>query len=240
MMYNTKALLALATLTGASVAQQTTGGGGDAGGSSDASCTASYASLLAGAPTPSGELASAITSYASGAVQTATESGGGSGGGGGGANPLAIATQVCSFSSQLPESLQSEFDAYVTSVRSYVSASTSAIDAVITDCVATGAEGDAYTSLVNSFATETGPLCGAAATTTGGNNGTATATTTGTGGAGGVGTGTSGATTTTAAGTTEGGGGATTSIPTAAAAVPTAVFGGVVAAAGFLGAVALL
>ncbi|TRX98270.1 hypothetical protein FHL15_000915 [Xylaria flabelliformis] len=220
MMYNSKALLSAALLTGASVAQTSSE-------SSDAQCTQSYVSLLAGAPTPDGQLASAITSYASGIVQSATAATD--------VNPLAYATQVCDFSSSLPSSLQSDFDAYVTQVISYVSASSSAIDAVITNCVATGAEGAAYTSLVNSFAAHTGPLCAAA-------TGTTTGLATGTG----IPSGTANSTTTFVTGTPTpsstgvNGGGASSSVPTGAAAMPTAVLGGAAAAAGLLGVIALL
>ncbi|KAI1744223.1 hypothetical protein F4680DRAFT_285892 [Xylaria scruposa] len=220
MMYNSKALLSAALLTGASVAQSSSE-------SNDAQCTQSYISLIAGAPTPDGQLASAITSYASGVVQSATATD---------ANPLAIVTQVCDFSSNLPSSLQSDFDAYVTQVISYVSASSSAIDAVITNCVATGAEGAAYTSLVNSFAAQTGPLCAPTGTTTSTVIGTGTSTPSGA----------SNGTTTFVTGTPSpsstgaNGGGASSSVPTGAAAMPTAVLGGAAAAAGLLGAIALL
>ncbi|KAI0544883.1 hypothetical protein F4679DRAFT_563349 [Xylaria curta] len=221
MMYNSKALLSAALLTGASVAQSSSE-------SNDAQCTQSYISLIAGAPTPDGQLASAITSYASGVAQSATATD---------ANPLAIATQVCDFSSNLPSSLQSDFDAYVTQVISYVSASSSAIDAVITNCVATGAEGAAYTSLVNSFAAQTGPLCAPTGTTTSTVIGTGTSTPSGA----------SNGTTTFVTGTPSpsstgvNGGGASSSVPTGAAAMPTAILGGAAAAAaGLLGAIALL
>ncbi|KAI0196136.1 hypothetical protein EV127DRAFT_418440 [Xylaria flabelliformis] len=221
MMYNSKALLSAALLTGASVAQSSSE-------SSDAQCTQSYVSLLAGAPTPDGQLASAITSYASGIVQSATAI----------ANPVAIATQVCQFSSNLPSSLQSDFDAYVTQVISYVSASSSAIDAVITNCVATGAEGAAYTSVINSFAAQTGPLCAAATGTTTGSY-IATGTGTPSGAANGTTTFVTGTPTPSSTGV-NGGGASSSSVPTGAAAMPTAVLGGAAAAAGLLGVIALL
>ncbi|KAI0861958.1 hypothetical protein F4860DRAFT_152900 [Xylaria cubensis] len=223
MMYNSKALLSAALLTGASVAQSSSE-------SSDAQCTQSYVSLLAGAPTPDGQLASAITSYASGIAQSATATDA--------ANPLAIATQVCAFSSNLPSSLQSDFDAYVTEVISYVSASSSAIDAVITNCVATGAEGAAYTSVINSFAAQTGPLCAAATGTTTGSY-IATGTGTPSGVANGTTTFVTGTPTPSSTGV-NGGGASSSSVPTGAAAMPTAVLGGAAAAAGLLGVIALL
>ncbi|KAI8950968.1 hypothetical protein F4801DRAFT_546764 [Xylaria longipes] len=214
MMYNSKALLSAALLSGASVAQSSS----SSSGGNDAQCTKSYVSLLAGVPTPDGQLASAVTSYASGIAQNAT---------GTDANPLAYATYVCDFSSQLPSSLQSDFDAYATQVISYVSAQSSDIDAVITNCVATGAEGAAYTSFVNSLATHTGPLCQATGTPNGTTNGTFT-------------TGTPTPTSTGAGGGGAAGGGVTTSSPTGAAALPTAVLGGAAAAAGLIGAIVLL
>lgn len=252
MHYNNKALLSLATLTGASLAQTSSDNGGASGSTSGPTggfaCTQSYASILAAAPTPTGELGSSFTSYASSLIAS----------GGTNANPLALATQVCDFSSSLPASLHGDFDAYVTSVVSYVSASSAAIDAVITDCVATGSVGAGYTSLVNSFATHSGPLCtggganGTSSTSAGtgtstgtgtgnGNGGSPTPTATGTGGNGGGnggGVGGGGATTSDANG--NGAGGQTTSTPTGAAAQPTALFGGVAAAAGILGAAILL
>ncbi|KAI0458644.1 hypothetical protein F5B21DRAFT_500150 [Xylaria acuta] len=212
MMYNSKALLSAALLTGSSLAQSSSS---SSGGSGDAQCTGSYISLLAGAPTPDGQLASALTSYATGT--------------GANANPLAFATQVCDFSSGLPSSLRSDFDAYATRVISYVSASSADIDAVITNCLATGAEGPSYTSLVDSFAAHTGPLCEATGVPNGTvvTTGTPTPTSTGADGGGGG----------------SGGGAATTSAPTGAAAavaLPTAVLGGAAAAAGLLGAIVLL
>ncbi|KAI1817783.1 hypothetical protein GGS20DRAFT_455056 [Poronia punctata] len=225
-MYNTK-VLSFAALAGLALGQTTTDGG--SGGSG---CTRSYASLLASAPTPDGQLASAVTSYASQAI------GGGATGTGGGmptpTNPLELVGQVCSFSSQLPQSLQSEFNDYASEVVSYVSAQSSELDAVITNCIATGggSEADRYTSLVNSLATHTGPIC-ADATTTGGNG---TASSTGTPST----TITSGTFT-----TTVGGGGATgnppsTDSPTGGAAAPTGFLAGAAAAAGVLGAAILL
>ncbi|RWA14587.1 hypothetical protein EKO27_g504 [Xylaria grammica] len=182
--------------------------------------------ILAGAPTPNSDLASAITSYASGAAQSTTS--------GANANPLSLVTQVCDFSSNLPTSLQSDFDAYATSVISYLSASSSEIDAVITNCVATGSEGASYTSFVNSLATHTGALCQATGSSNGTITSSSTATSTGAGGAGDTGS------VTTGGGGTATNGGASTSIPTGAAAQPTALYGGAAAAAGFLGAVMLL
>ncbi|KAI0445988.1 hypothetical protein F4803DRAFT_97460 [Xylaria telfairii] len=221
MMQNSKALLSVALLTGVSLAQTTTSGasGSSSSGANDAECTQSYASLFAAVPKPDGELASAITSYASGVIQTAS---------GTNANPLAFATQVCEFSAGLPSSLHSDFDAYASQVISFVSASSSDIDAVITNCVATGTDGAAYTSLVNSLATQTGPLCQATGTGTGVPYSTAN------------GTVTTGTPTPTTTGVNGGGGATTTSVPTGAAAVPTAVLGGVAAAAGLLGAIVLL
>ncbi|KAI0489669.1 hypothetical protein F4859DRAFT_461762 [Xylaria cf. heliscus] len=238
MMYNSKVLLSAACLTGASLAQSSSSSSSSSAGP-DAQCSQSYASLLAAAPTPDDQLASAITSYASGMIQSAT-------GTNVDANPLAFATQVCDFSAALPSSLQSDFDAYVTQIISYVSASSSAIDAVITNCVATGPEAAGYTALVNSFASQTGPLCQASATT-----GTATATATGTAVGTGIGTGlpystfngtfSTGTPTPTSSATGTGSAGSSTSSVTAgAAAMPTALFGGVAAAAGLLGAVVLL
>lgn len=221
MLFNKQTILPITALAGSCLAQASSGGSG-------AECTRSYASLLLGAPTPTGPLGSALTSYASSVAQNAGASSGSAA-----PNPLAIATQVCDFSSQLPNSLQSEFDAYATSVISYVSASSADIDAVITNCLATGSEGAAYTSIVNSLATHTGPLCSGSGS---GGGGTATGTPsfsdtvitptpTSTGGEGGG---------------SGGGSGETSSVPTAAAAQPTAFLGGVAAAAGLLGAVALL
>ncbi|KAH8167135.1 hypothetical protein CIB48_g1113 [Xylaria polymorpha] len=227
MMQNSKALLSVALLAGASLAQTTTTTT-TSGGSNDAECTQSYASLFAAAPKPDGQLASAITSYASGVIQTAS---------GTNANPVAFATQVCEFSASLPSSLHSDFDAYASQVISFISASSSDIDAVITNCVATGTEGAAYTSFVNSLATQTGPLCQATGTGTGTGTGVPYSTTNGT-----FTTGTPIPTTTGVNGGGAGGGGGatTTSVPTGAAALPTAVLGGVAAAAGLLGAIALL
>ncbi|KAI1430139.1 hypothetical protein F5Y12DRAFT_3271 [Xylaria sp. FL1777] len=243
MLYNKKALLSAAALTGTSLAQSTTitTTTTAAGEANDLACTRSYISLLAGAPTPTGPLGSAITSYANGAVPSVT----GAGNGNANADPQALLTQVCDFSAQLPSSLQSQFDDYATSLISYVSASSSAIDAVITNCVATGSaasEAAAYTSFVNSFATHTGPLCAAATvttTTSGFGNGTATSTgsSTGTGTGGSSSGGESSTTTTVVTGGGAGGSGTTTTgagsggasssstVPTGAAAMPTAVFG---------------
>ncbi|KAI8629429.1 hypothetical protein F5Y19DRAFT_81593 [Xylariaceae sp. FL1651] len=206
-MYNTKVLLSVAALTGASLAQS----------SDDAACTNSYASLALGLPTPASGLASAITSYANEVIQTASVTD---------TNPLVAITEVCDFASQLPSSLQSDFSSYVTAVRSYASASSSAIDAVITNCLATGSEGAAYASFINSLATQTGPLCQITSAPSGG-NGTVSMTLTPT-------------PTPSNTNSSPGGSAATTSPSTAAAAGPTGVFAGAAAAAGLLGAVALL
>ncbi|KAJ2986222.1 hypothetical protein NUW58_g5129 [Xylaria curta] len=85
------------------------------------------------------------------------------------------------------------------------------INAVITNCLATGAEGSAYTAVVNSLATHTGPLCAA----TGAPNATIT----------------TGSPSPTSSGAN---GGASSSIPTGAAPHPTAFFGGAAAAIGVL------
>jgi len=235
-MYSAK-VLSIAALAGAgtSLAQSSSDG------ASNAECTRSYASIIAGAPTPDGQLASAISSYASSLI----------GGGNGGmtaatymptpTNPLEVVTQICSFASQLPPSLQDDFGSYATHVISYVSAQSSNLDAVITNCIATGpassAQAASYTSLVNSLATHTGPLC---AVPTGGNGTTGITstynspypTTTNTGG-GGVGGGPA---------TTETGTIPTTStaVPTNAAAAPTGMLANAAAVAGLLGAVVLL
>ncbi|KAI1294517.1 hypothetical protein F5Y03DRAFT_312928 [Xylaria venustula] len=264
MMYDKKALLSAAVLTGTAMAQ-TSSTSSSSSTDNNLACTRSYASLLAGAPTPSSDLASAITSYASNAEQSVTASGAA-----GNQDPQQVLTQACNFSSQLPSSLQSQFDAYATSLISYVSASSSYIDAVITNCVATGDQGASYTSFVNSFATHSGPLCQATGgsggngtssstggssstgsgtgTDTGAGASTATQTSSGTGtggsgggstttgGAGGVGGAGSGTTTTGG----ENGGGSTSSPSTGAAAAPTALYGGAAAAAGILGAAILL
>ncbi|KAI0206269.1 hypothetical protein F4808DRAFT_112841 [Astrocystis sublimbata] len=203
MMFTTKALVSATLLAGSAMAQTSSVG--------DAQCTRSYASLLKGAPTPDAQLAKALTSYASQAASSLSGSDATAV-----TNPLAIATQVCDFSSGLPSSLQSDFDAYVTKVISYVSASSSEIDAVVTNCLATGKEGEAYTSVINSFAAHTGPLCDAS---------------------GGPATGTTPAPTGSA---TDANGEPTSSPSQGAAALPTAVYGGVAAAAGLLGVVAML
>ncbi|KAI3331990.1 hypothetical protein HD806DRAFT_478973 [Xylariaceae sp. AK1471] len=217
-MYNPKVLLSMAALTGASLAQSSSSAG-------DAECTRSYLSLVKGLPTPASELASAITSYATGVAQSgsATDT-----------NPLAYVTDVCSFESQLPSSLQSDFSSYVTQVISYVSASSSQIDAVITNCVATGLEGAAYTSLVNSLATHTGPLCAV----TGAPNGTTSGITSGTGISNSPTPTPTGSSTNVASSPTSSGSSA--SVSTDAAAKPTGIFAAAAAAAGLLGAVALL
>ncbi|KAI0391582.1 hypothetical protein F5Y17DRAFT_439966 [Xylariaceae sp. FL0594] len=274
MMYNTKLLAVLAALAGASLAQdqppssdtgypsagaptdsgngsnppQPTDTGSAGPGAGNFECTRSIADLLAGAPTPTGELASAITSYASsylgsgndGQVTAATNMPPAAPAA---TNPLEVVTQVCSFGAQLPESLQQDFSAYATQVVSYVSAQSSAIDGVITSCLATGAystDAASYTDAVNSIASHTGPLCAAVTTTPGGGNGTATDTTTVT---------TPAATTTETGGgvgggpvTSTGPGGETSAppTPTGAAAVPTGMLANAAAAAGLLGFVALL
>jgi hypothetical protein len=229
-MYHAK-VLSIAALLGTSLAQSSSDSAGNA------ECTSSYASILAEAPTPDGQLASAITSYASSLI-----------GGGNGdvtaatnvptpTNPLDIVTQVCSFASQLPASLQGDFSSYANHVISYVSAQSSNLDAVITNCVATGTASDqaaAYTSFVNSIATHTGPLC--AAPTVGSNSTTTTTatynspypTTFTTGGGGPVTTETGTIPTT------------TTAVPTGAAAAPTGMLANAAAVAGLLGAIALL
>ncbi|KAI0969928.1 hypothetical protein F4678DRAFT_141430 [Xylaria arbuscula] len=255
MMYTKKALLSAAVLTSTAVAQTSSTSSSSSASSTDnaLACTRSYASLLAGAPTPSSDLAAAITSYASSAGQSATANGAGN------QDPQAVLTQACSFSSQLPSSLQSQFDAYATSLLSYVSASSSYIDAVITDCIATGDQGASYTSFVNSLATHSGPLCqatggaggngtssstGGSSSTGSGTGATQTSSGTGTGGSGGGSTtttggvgGAGGGSTTTTGG---GNGGSTSSPSTGAAAAPTALYGGAAAAAGILGAAILL
>ncbi|KAI1180662.1 hypothetical protein F4777DRAFT_528842 [Nemania sp. FL0916] len=226
-MYSNKALLSTVALAGACLAQS------DSSTAGDLECTSTYYSLLANAPTPTGSLGAAFASYASTAASsfeaTATDAGP--------AAILGLATQVCEFSSALPSSLHSDFDAYATSVLSYVSASSSAIDAAITGCLETGAIGTVYVSVINSLATHSGPLCditsglgsltssgAASATDSNGATITPTPTPTGSGDAGASGA----------------GGSATT--PTTAAAQPTAVVKGAAAAAaaGLLGAVVLL
>ncbi|GAP84922.1 hypothetical protein SAMD00023353_0802460 [Rosellinia necatrix] len=221
-MFVNKALLPAVALAGASLAQTTVitaTATATATSDSNAECTQSYVSLLLGAPTPDAALGSAITSYASSLASASGTSAIN------GADPLAVVTQVCDFSSGLPTSLQSDFDAYVTQVISYVSASSSAIDAVITNCVVTGAEGATYASLVNSFAAQTGPLCQATGAPGGGsNNGSTTI--------GGGGSPTP---------TTSGEGSGQTSPPPTNAGAHPAVFGGAAAAAaGLLGAAILL
>jgi hypothetical protein len=89
-------------------------------------------------PQATGELGASITSYASGA-------------------PI---TDVCAFYSEIPSSLQGDFSSHVASIISFVNASSSAIDAVITECNTGGpAEIAAFTSYVNAVGTHTGPLC---------------------------------------------------------------------------------
>ncbi|KAI1819848.1 hypothetical protein F4861DRAFT_525383 [Xylaria intraflava] len=212
MMYSLKAL-SMAILLGVSLAQTTTTTSGGAG----ADCTRSYAKILAGAPTPPAQLASAITSFAGGFRQTGSPN----------ANPL---SEACEFSSGLPSTLRSDFDAYATKVISYVSVSSSEIDALITNCVATGAQGASLTSIVNSLATHTGALCQATGITNGTTTATSAPTTTQTGG---VGTGT-------ATGTTATTSPATTTGQTGAGSKPTGVLAGAAAAAGVLGAAVLL
>ncbi|KAI2623645.1 hypothetical protein GGS21DRAFT_494155 [Xylaria nigripes] len=208
MLFNSKAFLSAALLLGSALGQTTTTTAGN-----NAECTRSYASILASAPKPNSQLASAITSFAGGLRQTGAPH-----------NNLNPVSEACALSSGLPQSLRSDFDAYVTKVISFVSVSSSEIDALITNCVATGEQGARYTSLVNSLATHTGPLCQATGGTTG-TTGTGTQTTAVTGGTSIVGTSTTAA---------------TTSVPRGEGAKPTGVLAGAAAAAGALGAAILL
>lgn len=233
MLYNKKIFLSAAVLAGTSFAQDSTTGTSDATSTDSgagAECTLSYARILGGAPTPSSDLANALTSYASSAAASVTVATT-TGSLGGYSDLNQFLSQACDFSSQLPSSLQSQFDDYATSLISYVSASSSQIDDVITSCIATGSEGAGYTSLVNSLATHTGPLCTGTATSTGTESSTTPTSTDG--GAGGAGGGSQ---------TTGGGGDAgSSSVPTGAATVPTVALGGAAAAAaGILGAAILL
>ncbi|KAI3337799.1 hypothetical protein F4824DRAFT_104185 [Ustulina deusta] len=247
MLHNKKAVLSAAALAGVSLAQD--GSARTTAGGHAADCTQSYARLLAEAPTPTGELALAITSWALGAEQSAPAGGSGNGNGNEAANPLSLVAEACAFSAQLAPSLRGEFDAYATRVIGYVSASSSDIDALITDCVATGGAGASYTSFVDALATHTGPLCqatgGAGGGATNGTTSTASPTTTATtttagGGGGGGGTATTATTNGQGGGTATTEGGTATSVHTGAAALPTAVLGGAAAAAGLLGAAILL
>ncbi|KAI8628840.1 hypothetical protein F5Y19DRAFT_435063 [Xylariaceae sp. FL1651] len=166
--------------------------------SHDATCKSAILSLMEEMPQATGELGASLTSYASGA-------------------PI---TDVCAFSKQLPSSLQGDFSSHVASIISFVSASSSAIDAVITECNTGGpAAIAAFTSYVNAVGTHTGPLCTMTSAPSSGNgttNGTASVTSAPTPSSN------------------------VSSIPTAAAPRHTGLFAGAAGVIGVLGAVALL
>ncbi|KAI1325970.1 hypothetical protein F5Y16DRAFT_376461 [Xylariaceae sp. FL0255] len=130
-------------------------------------------------------------------------------------------TDICSFASALPSSLQQPFSSHVSDILSWVSVSSSALDAFQIACnTGSPAEKSAITSAINQAGYATGePVCSLAAFLSGGNgksNGTIT---------------TSSATTPTST---------PSSVPTAAAPRNTGVYIGAAGVAGMVGVVALL
>ena len=142
----------------------------------------------------------------------------------------------CSLAGQLPASVLSDFVAWGPSLLHFASVEISSYDAVVTQCVATGAPGASITSYIHSIASNPGRLCQPTATATpsagAGNGTTATAAPSGsitpypTASANG----------TAPAGTPS----PTSAIPTAGAARPTNLLVGAAAIGGLIGVVALL
>ncbi|KAI1328334.1 hypothetical protein F5Y16DRAFT_159124 [Xylariaceae sp. FL0255] len=212
-MYTKAVLPTAAALAGLSSAATTiTPAPGTTTGVFGGACSSEYNSLASAFPTPTGELLNSIIIYAESIESNPTQTTN---------NPLQYATDVCAFESSLPSSLESDFSAYVTSVKSFASASSSAIDALITDCLTTGDAASAFSSLLNSFVTATGPLC----TATPASNGTITSTF---------------SYSASPTPTTTSSGNPTSSPSTGGAPAPTGMLAGAAAAAGFLGAAIFL
>ncbi|KAI0130506.1 hypothetical protein BJ170DRAFT_316981 [Xylariales sp. AK1849] len=127
-------------------------------------------------------------------------------------------TQACAVTSNLPSSLQSAFSSYDSQVSSWYSAEKSDIDALVSSC-STDPLAQTISSVTSLLNVYTASGCDAL---TGATTGTTKPTTTGT-----------------TKSTTTGGIAASTS-PSSAGAKPTGVYAGAAAAAGFLGAVALM
>ncbi|KAI0466967.1 hypothetical protein F4859DRAFT_495833 [Xylaria cf. heliscus] len=210
-MQNTKVLLSVAALAGASLAQTST----------NAAC-ASRLSQFSDAPTPAPALASYIESLVASGPLTAPgqttalpdftlE------------DPVGYQQLFCSLARELPESIVPDFQSYAAGLLSYGSVHLSDYDAYVTECITTGEAASTLTSQLHQMLTGAGEACQTTATATatlgGSSNGTYP-------------TGTGSIPTST--------GSTSTLIPTAAAARPTGTFVGAAAIGGLLGVVAML
>ncbi|KAI8944017.1 hypothetical protein F4801DRAFT_573125 [Xylaria longipes] len=213
-MYNKKALLPVAVLAGASLAQTTL---------DQSACDSIRNSFIANAPTAAPELlpyvaaplgiGNSATSTAANASTTlppdTLE------------DPEGYVSLLCSVAADIPSSLLPEFQSWGSGLLSYGSVHISDYDAFVTECVTTGAAAATITSYLNSILTGTGGLCQPTSAPGSAPNGTlSTPAPTATG---------TNSTSTSA-----------TSVPTAAAARPTGVLAGAAALGGLIGAVALL
>ncbi|KAI0515445.1 hypothetical protein F5B22DRAFT_190881 [Xylaria bambusicola] len=206
-MHSKKVFFSLGSLAAGSLAQSSEPF------SSDPSCPSSLAELSNAAPSP--------PAYVQDILPNPTFILG---------DPEGYASEVCRIATELPASQLSEFGVWGSSLLSYVSSEASSYDALVTKCYATGAQGAAATSYINSIASRAGPLCEVTSTPGGGSgpsNGTSTITPAPT----------SMATSTGAPNSTTS---AMTSIPVGLAAKPTGVLAGAVGAAGLLAAAILL
>ncbi|KAI1337454.1 hypothetical protein F5Y15DRAFT_390461 [Xylariaceae sp. FL0016] len=134
-MYAFKVFGAAAALAATASAQQAT-------------CAAELASITQALPTPTNtELASSL---AQGQVPTTDAV----------AGLASLVADFCGPESTLASSLYSDYEVYLTSIVSYVSASSSTIEAYLTICVATDAAGSSsLASVVSKVASISGPYC---------------------------------------------------------------------------------
>ncbi|GAW19769.1 hypothetical protein EKO27_g5529 [Xylaria grammica] len=205
-MYNTKVLLSVAALTGASMAQTSTV-------FPDPACSSSIFALVAAAPTTPPELESAFSAVASGAGTESLDLL---------VRPSAYVDQLCSYVSELPESILPVFASWGADLLNFASTEIDSYDGIVTKCVTTGTAASSITSFIHSIASNPAELCKESSSTP--SNGTASITS---------------YPTPTGNGTTPSAS-SSTLIPTGAAARPTGVLAGAAAVGGVLGVVALL
>lgn len=201
-MYGNKVILSLAALSGAALAQDFPA----------SNCNQLIEDLVAAAPTIPASIQTALAG-------TSQDSGN--------ANDLLVhpdqyVNDICKLAGSLPEEALSDFKTWGPSLLHFASTEISSYDAIVTQCITTGAAAASITSYIHSIASNPGSLCQPTSTPSAGASITAYPTASGNG--------------TVPTGTPT----PTSSIPTAGAARPTNLLAGAAAMGGLLGAVALL
>ncbi|GAP90340.1 hypothetical protein SAMD00023353_4600930 [Rosellinia necatrix] len=146
------------------------------------------------------------------------------------AHPSEAIDRLCSFAAEIPQDALSQFGEYGSSLLHFASTQLPSYDALVSNCIATGAEAASITSYIRHIVTQTEPLCPAVTRPPTGGNGSNNGTVTITSPPTPLPTSSYPAQTSTSA----------SPIPTAAASRPTGVFLGAGVVAGLLGAAALL